>query len=470
MIPTDSRVLLVKISPSFHRVSLSRVPAQPHRNLVFFLHRRSRPKHAHSEYTASDFHPWNRWRETDDVAHHWLSSFTRSYKDLDPKWTRAHLNWWRIARVKEDYLHRVVRATTPYHWHHEWDQATRKANRIHAILLKGLREMNHRYAQEQELKVDNPTKTPTTADTKARTSDTHATMKSVDEGTEIDLITLKRVPRVSANTYIDQMLNGNSGKPSHGGANSGHAANMSTTEFNLDVLENNTASFDADIPSTVVETSGPIPQLESDKNTTTPINCESNVKIQAIPGNDGTANSTLAATGDSGPELQPNVNLNPNETTIIELGAPILEASTARPDLESATGLSYDSDVISNSPPKLSPADLIASLRYYDRKRGLLPDEEPLSAEDIALLESSKIKATASKETTIPRSKFPAEDDRVRLEWMSKVKRVVFALSSIVAGAYIIGIGNKLLFVQPESTAAAEMLSAVRRSREKKPE
>ncbi|KAF3930772.1 hypothetical protein ABW20_dc0101946 [Dactylellina cionopaga] len=99
---------------------------------------------------------------------------------------------------------------------------------------------------------------------------------------------------------------------------------------------------------------------------------------------------------------------------------------------------------------KLSPADLIASLRYYDRKRGSLPDEEPLSAADVAFLES--------------RAREKPSDSH--FAW----KKAGIALSSVIAGAYIIGVGNKLLFVPPETTAASEMLSAVRRSRANKTE
>ncbi|KAK6521958.1 hypothetical protein TWF281_002531 [Arthrobotrys megalospora] len=114
-------------------------------------------------------------------------------------------------------------------------------------------------------------------------------------------------------------------------------------------------------------------------------------------------------------------------------------------------------------PSKLSPADLIASLRYYDRKRGFLPDEEPLSAEDIAALESSRIKLTQARRS-ISQSKH-SETISESSTWKAGIKKIGLTLSSVVAGAYILGIGTKLLSVQPESTAAAELLSAVQRSK-----
>ncbi|KAF3205047.1 hypothetical protein TWF679_009478 [Orbilia oligospora] len=111
-------------------------------------------------------------------------------------------------------------------------------------------------------------------------------------------------------------------------------------------------------------------------------------------------------------------------------------------------------------PSKLSPADLIASLRYYDRQRGTLPDEEPLSSEDVAVLESARtklksgLKSTSQYETT---SEYPTK----RLNF----KRMGIAASSIVVGVYIFGVGTKLVSVQPESTAAVELLSAAQRSK-----
>ncbi|RVD90026.1 uncharacterized protein DFL_001009 [Arthrobotrys flagrans] len=109
---------------------------------------------------------------------------------------------------------------------------------------------------------------------------------------------------------------------------------------------------------------------------------------------------------------------------------------------------------------KLSPADLIASLRYYDRRRGTLPDEEPLSPEDVAVLESSRTKLTKGRKS-ISRSETSSDHSNRK----SSFKRIGLAVSSVVVGAYIFGIGTKLLSVQPESTAAAEFLSAVQRSK-----
>ncbi|KAF3152099.1 hypothetical protein TWF225_006346 [Orbilia oligospora] len=111
-------------------------------------------------------------------------------------------------------------------------------------------------------------------------------------------------------------------------------------------------------------------------------------------------------------------------------------------------------------PSKLSPADLIASLRYYDRQRGTLPDEEPLSSEDVAVLESARtklksgLKSTSQYETTTEYS----------TKWLN-FKRIGIAASSFVVGVYIFGVGTKLVSVQPESTAAVELLSAVQRSK-----
>ncbi|KAK6353258.1 hypothetical protein TWF696_005235 [Orbilia brochopaga] len=105
-------------------------------------------------------------------------------------------------------------------------------------------------------------------------------------------------------------------------------------------------------------------------------------------------------------------------------------------------------------PPKLSPADLIASLRYYDRRRGTLPDEEPLSAQDIAILEALRKADESTSENARPRS-----------TWSSRAKKAGLVISSVVLGTYVVGVGNKLLSPQPDSSAAAEMLTAVQRSR-----
>ncbi|KAK6341789.1 hypothetical protein TWF730_001281 [Orbilia blumenaviensis] len=112
---------------------------------------------------------------------------------------------------------------------------------------------------------------------------------------------------------------------------------------------------------------------------------------------------------------------------------------------------------------KLSPADLIASLRYYDRRRGALPDEEPLSAEDIAALESSRTKSNMDKK---PISQSGNSTDSSTRK--SSFKRVGLAVSSVVVGAYVFGVGTKLFSVKPESTAATELLSAVQRSKASK--
>ncbi|KAK6502143.1 hypothetical protein TWF506_002743 [Arthrobotrys conoides] len=112
---------------------------------------------------------------------------------------------------------------------------------------------------------------------------------------------------------------------------------------------------------------------------------------------------------------------------------------------------------------KLSPADLIASLRYYDRERGTLPDEEPLSAEDVAALESSRDKLKKGSRLTSQAEASPDYSTR-----KTRFKRIGLVISSAVVGVYIFGVGTKLLSVQPESATAAEILSAVQGSKLRK--
>ncbi|KAF3183205.1 hypothetical protein TWF225_006346 [Orbilia oligospora] len=143
---------------------------------------------------------------------------------------------------------------------------------------------------------------------------------------------------------------------------------------------------------------------------------------------------------------------------IDETASPVARSNISSLEKRSKTLQATTANV--GKPSKLSPADLIASLRYYDRQRGTLPDEEPLSSEDVAVLESARtklksgLKSTSQYETTTEYS----------TKWLN-FKRIGIAASSFVVGVYIFGVGTKLVSVQPESTAAVELLSAVQRSK-----
>ncbi|KAF3921744.1 hypothetical protein ABW21_db0209284 [Orbilia brochopaga] len=152
------------------------------------------------------------------------------------------------------------------------------------------------------------------------------------------------------------------------------------------------------------------------------------------------------------PESNPKLDSDPAETLISNAQTTAIPSGPEEaPD---AGFIELETPSAAIDPPKMSPADLIASLRYYDRRRGTLPDEEPLSAQDIAILEAFR---KADEGTS--------DNARAKSNWSSKAKTAGLVVSSVVLGTYVVGVGNKLLTPQPDSSAAAEMLTAVQRSR-----
>ncbi|EPS37430.1 hypothetical protein H072_8864 [Dactylellina haptotyla CBS 200.50] len=495
MAPTIKSHSLKTLQPSLFSSQSSRtppLPIYPRRSLVFFLHRRSRPRPVGSP----NFHPWNYWSAGENFRNHWLSKLNlpRRYDELEPGWAKVHLKeWLRIACEKQQYLNRMVQVKSSHHWTRGWTDATNNTTSIHASLMKSLHEMSREPATATTVK-----RKPTASNSgipgnlyQSSSPDANTAADS-NEDAEVDPITLKRIFGEHPDAIRSQVAFERTG--GHGIAKSTNhvkAPDMNFGNIALQSLENYYSSFDSgrehrSMPNNESTVRSLPAENKTDYSTSTEHtpstdpnlslmiqahhmrNVDPLILPQATIGTlDATKKSALAQNEYHNIEYQISQTETWNEDSATNTSIPhSAETNLNRPNSNSSTKkASPDINTASGIVQRLSPADLIASLRYYDTKRGSLPDEEPLSAEDIAFLKSTRVKQTGAKEATTSNSRMLVEDYQAEPTWKSKAKKVGAIISSIVVGTYIIGVGNKLFFTQPESMAAAEMLSAVRRSR-----
>ncbi|KAF3941323.1 hypothetical protein ABW19_dt0202681 [Dactylella cylindrospora] len=545
VITLSARPFCRSVQSSRRPVRIARSP--PHitrRNLIFFVHRsrRCHPKASphfwtsqdrssvyskrHNEAKTPHFHPWGSWKQTAGASQEWLFkwNYSHKFKDEDPRERANAYMDEMIARMSErkgHYMNRVSqiegRFNDIYRWANQWsDSARKEANSLHASLMKRMYEMSKPYVTEDKATHRSKTSTksrqsepPTNHYNKtASLNATEATSEEINavkiqatqdiqDETEIDYITLKRVPKQKVEplssatpTLIDALQN------------EGTRTSFSKLEQDeiLDAKTSNVLPLDPPTSTAKdalqIDSSDKISQnqelisgLESiiyvnpPQDTASELGGEKGAVLTAgdeTLGEISTADSVKDVTEDGHPESasRSNINIYPGTVSVgsdpksssqfspLPNSEVLSAAGTIQDSGEAAVLGQSDQAFTADALPKLSPADLIASLRYYDRNRGRLPDEEPLSTQDIAFLEATRDKLAKELEARLKRGSSANADSTPGKK--SRTKQIGIAIGSAVIATYVVGVGSKLFSAQSDSTAAAELLSAVQRSRETK--
>ncbi|KAK6496502.1 hypothetical protein TWF481_002518 [Arthrobotrys musiformis] len=399
------------------------------RSLVFFVHHRSGSQQCYIPPTS----PNRSWAQPvaqivnyprksnwDHIfrSHPWAES-----KTIHHQWTQNHktvINDWFHATSGKPHqnLYKVRRSD----WAYNTRNAAQKANSIHKSLFRALDIMSKPYTHRvvrsnRPVAVKMPAQTDASVKPCTGTATSNAPLRAAfEQQPELDPSTL---PKSEAAVVHDEI--------------------------------NTSTSFGATnpeiAPSTLEAASTPGTSSQHGPGSARAINIDETTSQKVVPDIHATDSQNDAEVLGWSPKTFMDKDLEfPSE----KKPEPALQTS--------AENMEYIVPIKdSGKKSELSPADLIASLRYYDRRRGALPDEEPLSPEDVAALESSRTKLTKGKSHSETSSDHSAGK--------SSFKKIGLAVSSIVLSAYVFGVGAKLLSIQPESTAATELLSAVQRSK-----
>ncbi|KAK6331053.1 hypothetical protein TWF718_003243 [Orbilia javanica] len=432
-----------------------------HRSLVFFVHHRSGPQQCHIPPTSPN-RSWaqslaqmvhsarnSNWDHAAARTQSWHGSKTVRYQ-----WIQNH------KALINDWFHEAPRKTYGHfyrirhdHWAHSTRDTARKPDPVKKSLFRALDIMSKPYVRQAIW----PTQSATTVKAPVRTQTSPFGWGA--HPSIIKPITSTAAVDTSPNSIFEKQREVQTPTPLR-------------TEPPVPV-ENiqETTPFSATAPTTA--TTNP-KAVSTTLETTSNLGADGLVESQGKLGQVSPEDARVLSIDETASQVT-SCNVNPIGTHSKSNDKVLGSAADAVMDRDSGSQTEKNPETLqattanmepvvelsgSEKASKLSPADLIASLRYYDRRRGTLPDEEPLSPEDIAVLESSRTKLTKGRRP-VSQSEASSKNPTKKTGF----KRIGLAISSVVVGGYIFGVGTKLLSVQPESTAATELLSAVQRSK-----